>query len=84
MGEEDIKAGLKVIDTQLKVKYTWIHGWRSTYDGGKSWIPCMMCGEKSAYILSEDEPIRNTFGDVYRGQYCTECAGLDNLQTIEG
>lgn len=73
MGKSDIKAGMKVIDTTLNVTYTWVKGWKSI---------CSTCNYPDSFLLVEDEPIVNRFGDSYRGKYCTDCAGLESLEPI--
>lgn len=73
MQKVDIKSGMKVIDKTLNVTYTWVKGWSGT---------CSTCDYPDSFLLFEDEPIVNTFGDSYRGKYCTDCAGLESLEPI--
>ena len=73
MFESEIKVGVRVIDPTLKVTYTWVKGHNSV---------CSMCGFPSPLFLMEDESIVNNFGDMYRGKYCQDCAGIKDLQVI--
>ena len=73
MDKQDIKLGMKVIDRTLNVTYTWIKSYGSV---------CDMCSYPDKFYLWEDEPIINTFGDIYRGKYCVDCAGVQDLEPI--
>jgi hypothetical protein len=73
MVKDEIKSGLKVIDKTLNVTYTWVSGWTSL---------CSFCNYPDSFLLIEDEPIVNSFGDSYRGKYCVDCAGLESLEPI--
>lgn len=73
MKKEDIRIGMKVIDRSIDVTYTWIMSYRSV---------CSMCDSPSKLFLWEDVPIINTFGDSWRGKYCIECAGTENLEPV--
>jgi hypothetical protein len=70
MLKEDIRLGMRVMDKNLLVTYTWIKSYGSV---------CSMCGFPSPLFLWENEPIINTFGDSYRGKYCVDCAGVEDL-----
>lgn len=70
----EIKVGMKVIDRTLNVTYTWIRSNNSI---------CYFCGFGCrGFTLWEDLPIINTFGDVYRGKYCVDCAGIKDLEPV--
>ena len=70
MKHEDIRVGMRVMDKNLLVTYTWIKSYGSV---------CSMCGYPDQFYLWEDEPIINTFGNSYRGKYCVDCAGIEDL-----
>jgi hypothetical protein len=73
MFKSEIRHGVNVIDKTLGVTYTWRHAYGNR---------CMLCASLGSWLLVEDEPIVNAWGDSYRSKCCVDCAGLDNLQVI--
>jgi len=70
MRRQDIRVGLKVADPKNtpNMTYTWIDG--------SSGI-CRVCDFPDQYLLQEDYELHNL-----RGQFCIECAGLDDLEPL--
>lgn len=81
MDKKDIHVGLRVADPTLKVFYTWVSGQRNV-SGDTIDILCSMCGYPDSFMLYENEPIVNTFGDSYRAFYCVDCAGIEDLVPV--
>jgi hypothetical protein len=73
MFKSEIRNGVRVIDKTLGVTYTWQYAYGNR---------CMFCASLGSWLLVEDEPIINTFGDSYRSKCCVDCAGLKDLQVI--
>jgi hypothetical protein len=81
MDRKDIHVGLKVADTSIKFSYTWVAGQRKVSDDVID-ILCSMCGYPDSFMLYENEPVVNTFGDSYRAYYCVDCAGIEDLVPV--
>ncbi len=78
MNKNDIQVGLKVCDPTIKVYYTWVSG-QYTVSDEPIQLLCSMCGYPDKFMLREDEPVVNTFGDSYRAHYCMDCSGWEDL-----
>jgi hypothetical protein len=81
MNKSDIKVGMTVADPTLKVFYTWVSGQRKV-SGDTIDILCSMCSFPDSFMLYENEPVTNTFGDSYRAYYCVDCAGTEDLVPV--